>query len=138
MAAESMWDVQAAVFTKLTGTSGLTSLLAAGAASVLDHVPAGTAFPYVVLGESSAQPFATQGGESRDVSVTIHTYSQGAGMKQAKQIMAAIHGALHRADFTVSNQKLILCRATTSQTELLADGMTRHGVQTFRLVTEPA
>ena len=137
MSAESIWDAQGGVFTRLAGVAALTSLLAAGANSILDHVPAGTVFPYVVLGEASSTPVDSQRTSGNDVTVTIHTYSRGFGMKQAKQIMLAIYDALHNVAFAVPNQTLVLCQCLDAHTLLEGDGLTRHGIQRFQLITDP-
>src|SRR4051812_9973374 len=95
MSADSSRDVQSGVFTHLTAASALTALLADGAAGILDHVPAGTAFPYVVLGEMRCQPMDSQCFSGNDITVTLHVYSRGLGMQEARGIMAAIYDALH-------------------------------------------
>lgn len=138
MSADSLWDVQTGVYARLTGAAGLTALLAGGAAGVRDHVPPGTAFPYVVLGEAAARPLDTQDTSGNDIALTLHIYSRGAGMKETKNIMAAIDAALHNAAFAVPNHTLVLCRRLEAAVSLESDGLTRHGVQRFQLITEPA
>jgi len=137
MSTDSMWDVQAGVYARLSTALSLTGLLAPGAAGVLDHVPDGTRFPYVVMGEADLAPLDTQGCLGAEVVVTIHTYTRTPGMQKAKQIMAEIYALLHNADFSIPNQTLVLCRNVLSTTRLAEDGITRHGVQRFRIVTEP-
>lgn len=137
MSADSSWDVQSGVFTLLTQTSALTALLADGAGSILDHVPAGTAFPYVVLGETHCLPMDSQCFSGNEVTLTLHIYSRGAGMQETRGIMAAVYDALHNADFVVPNQVLVLCQSIESATGLEDDGLTRHGLQRFRIITEP-
>lgn len=145
MSADSLWDVQTGVFTVLTGTVGLTALLANGAGSILDYVPTGTAFPYVVLGAAQSVPMDTQGVSGNEVTLTIDTYSRAAGMDEARHIMSQIYDALHNTTFAVPNQVLVQCQCLDSATGLEADGMgryaqnavVRHGMQRFRIVTEP-
>ncbi len=145
MSADSLWDVQTGVYALLTSTAALTGQLANGAAGVLDHVPVGTAFPYVVLGGASAVPSDTQGFSGNEVTLTIDTYSHGAGMEQTRKIMSAIYDALHNAVFAVPNQVLVQCQCISSATAVEADGLkrnvqndlVRHGAQKFRIVTEP-
>jgi len=145
MSADSLWDVQTGVFTVLTGTSSLTALLANGAASVLDHVPTGTAFPYVVIAAAQSVPMDTQGVSGNEVTLTIDTYSHATGMQEARHIMSKIYDALHNAAFTVPNQVLVQCQCLSAATGLEADGMgrfeqnaaVRHGAQRFRIITEP-
>ncbi|MDE2337569.1 MAG: DUF3168 domain-containing protein [Alphaproteobacteria bacterium] len=145
MSADSLWDVQTGVYALLTTTAALTAQLAAGAGSVLDHVPEGAPFPYVVLGAASSVPSDTQGFSGSEATLTIDTYSRGAGMEETRRIMSAIYDALHAAAFSVPNQTLVQCRCVESATSVEADGLrryeqnalVRHGVQKFRVITEP-
>jgi len=146
MSADSLWDVQNGVYATLTSTSALTALLANGAGSILDYVPTGTAFPYVVLGAAQSLPLDTQGVSGNEVTLTIDTYSRATGMDELRHIMSQIYDALHNASFTVPNQVLVQCQCLGSSTGVEADGMgkfqqnavVRHGVQRFRIITEPA
>lgn len=136
MSLESSWDVQTAVYSRLTGISALTDLLAEGADSILDHVPPGTAFPYVVIGEMTTRPFDTQTHQGCDLALALHAYSQGSGMKEVKSIVSALTDALHDQVFVVPNQTLILCQKTDTSMTLEQDGVTRHGVIRLRIITE--
>ncbi len=135
MPQDSLWPVQAAIYGVLTGEPAVTAQLPEGAEGVFDHVPQGSAFPYIVLGDSGAQPLETQAGGGCDSTIDIHTYSRALGMKEAKAVMAAIAACLHAQDFAVTGQRLVFCRLM-SQT-LRQDGETRHGTQRFRIITEP-
>jgi len=133
MSADSSWDVQSAVFAVLSGNAALTSLLANGANSVCDHVPQGTAFPYIAIGETNTAEIE---GGAFSVIFSIHTYSKSSGMNETKQIMSAIYDCLHDADFAIPNQNLVLCLMQSSSAELESDGKTRHGIQQFKIITE--
>ncbi len=137
MSTDSTWDVQSALFAKLSADSNLTGLLANGTNSVLDHVLSGTLFPYVVIGETHSSPLDTSGSAGYEVVISIHTYSRGVGMNETRQIMSAIYDNLHRADFTVPNQTMVMCKLLDTETRLDVDGKTRHGVQRFQIITEP-
>lgn len=138
MSADSSWDVQTGVFTCLTGNAALTALLADGGNSVLDHVPSGTVFPYVVLGESQLRLLETQGNSGSAITLVLHSYSRSAGMKELKNIMSRIYEALHYTSFTVPNQTLVLCQCLGAESVLEEDGLTRHGIQRFQIICEPA
>lgn len=138
MPQDSAWAVQAALYTRLCAASAVTALLAAGAGSVFDHVPPGSAFPYIALGDMAAQPLETQTGGGHDITLDIHVFSRAPGMKETRAIMAALSALLHEQDFAVTGQNLILCRMAAQDTRLEADGETRHGTQRYRIITEPA
>lgn len=76
MRQDSSWPVQAALYARLCATPAVTGLLADGAGSVFDHVPAGAAFPYIVLGDTSARPHETQGGYGHDLTMDIRIFSR--------------------------------------------------------------
>jgi hypothetical protein len=134
MSADSAWAVQAAVYSRLAATAPLTSLLTGG---VRDHVPPGTPFPYLVLAEMRLRSLDTQQGGGHDITLALRSYSRGEGMKELRSIMAAVFDALHNASFTVSGQTLVLCQEIEAETRLEPDGLTRSGLQRFRIVTEP-
>lgn len=137
MSAESVWDVQTAIFSRLSSDENLTTLLADGVQGVRDHVPLNTSFPYLVIGETRCKPFDTVAEEGMENIFTIHCYSRESGMNETRQIMSAIYDSLHNADFSVPNQSLISCRLQQSETRLESDGKTRHGIQQFQIITEP-
>ena len=137
MPQDSCWAVQAAVYARLSGDSGVTALLGAGASGVFDHVPQASVFPYIALGGMEARPEETQDGRGYDITLDIHCYSRSLGMKQSRAIIAAVSAALHEADFAVTGQSLVLCRLERQETRLEQDGETRHGLMRFRIITEP-
>ena len=137
MTAYSDWDVQKAVYARLAASAGVTMLLAGGAASVYDHVPENSSFPYIMIGEIAGKPLETVTGGGRDLLLALHVYSRLSGFKETREIMGAVHAALHDADFAVAGQNLVLCLEAGSATVLEGDGVTRHGKMEFHLVTEP-
>lgn len=134
MTAYSLWPAQAAVYSLLCAHAPLQALLPPGDPQIFDHVPQGALFPYIVIGDMAARPFETQASEGHDITLTLHSYSRYRGMKEAEALMTA----LHRIDFTIEGQVLIYCAETGAEIQLEPDGETRHGIQRFRLITEPA
>ncbi len=138
MAQDSLFDTQSGLYAVLTGASSVTTLLAAGADSIVDHVPQGSDFPYVVLGDMSSRPLETQDTGGNDIVATFYVYSQGKGFKETKDIMAALDAALHNQSFSIPNQTLILCQRLDSAVGLESDGITRRAVMRYRIITEPS
>lgn len=137
MSLETFWHVQTALHDRLAGYAPLTALLAAGAQSVLDHVPHETPFPYIVMGEMAARPLSALDDAPYEIDMTIHIYSQTAGMREAKRIMSAVNAALQSGGINVAGHVMVLCRALESETRLENDGITRHARMRFRLIVEP-
>ena len=136
MTADSQEAMQAALLAALRGDSALTALLANGADGVLDHVAAGSPYPYVVIGESRAAGFDSKTEDGMEQLLTIHSWSQYQGMLEAKRIMAAVLAALDPAGLSPSGHTLVLFRFEFSEVLLDPDGITRHGVQRFRALTQ--
>ena len=143
MTADSQLAVQAAIVAALKAASAVTDQLAAGAGSVYDHVPEDAGFPFVTVGESAARPFdgkgeGGKGEDGMDQQVTIHCWSRQRGMKEAKAIMAAVVAALDRQSLALSGHSLVDIAFLFSDSLLDPDGLTRHGVQRFRVLTQEA
>ena len=145
MTADSQWPLQQAVYDALSGDAVLQGLTGQVPARVFDHVPQETwrtpdssgAFPpYVVIGLSTVREFDSKTEDGCDQTLTIHTWSRHRGFKEAKQIMSAVVDVLDRGALTVAGHALIQLRFEFSDSFLEEDGMTRHGVQRFRALTE--
>ncbi len=137
MTAAALWPVQAAIYARLAADSTLVALLPGGAGAICDFVPADMPFPYIVLGDMQAQPLETQSTTGHDITLDIQAFSRGAGMKEAKALMAAVYACLHDADFTAEGHAVISCTLLSEECRLLADAETRQGIQRFRIITEP-
>ncbi len=119
------WPLQKALFTALTE--------ALAPVPVLDDVPQGQAFPYVVIGEDTVTDWPMLGDdEAEEIAVTIHVWSRYAGRKEAKELMGTIKAALHQQTLTVDGQQLVTLRFAFETLFMDPDGLTRHGVIRFR------
>ena len=138
MTIDSQWAVQQAILTVLQTDSGLTALLAGGSASVYDHVPQSSAYPYIAIGEATARPGEADNndGDIMAQTVTIHSWSRHRGMKEVKEIMGEVVGALNRASLSVTGFNVLESRFEFSETFMDPDTITRHGVQRFRITTQ--
>lgn len=130
MSGSPSWPLQTAVYTRLSGDSELTSTLGA---SVYDHVPDSSAFPYVVIGEDTEVAADTMGTTRRDMTLTVHTWSQAKGKKQTKQIQDRLDDLLDRWTPTVSGWTATQMLTEAHESFMDPDGTTRHGVSRFRI-----
>ncbi len=135
MTSDSLWALQAAVHTALVGDATLQGLIGVPA-RVYDHVPQDSVFPYVVIGEARAKPFDTATTDGMDVDLAIHTWSRYRGTKEAKDIMNAVIAVLDDAGLTVAGHTLVSLRLVSAETTTAKDGLTRHGTQRLRAVTQ--
>ena len=131
MSGDSSWELQQAVYGALTGDSTLMAMIT----GVHDHVPQETAFPYVTMGESTTRDWRTGGVVGAEVTLVLHIWSRSRGRKQIKQIMSEIRRILEGATLTIAGHALVWLRFTSSQANQDPDGLTYHGITTFRAVT---
>ncbi len=99
-------------------------------------MPQDSAFPYVVIGEDVTGPFDSKTEDGMEHRLTLHTWSRRRGLKETKEIMAAISAALDGQALSVSGHALVLLGQEFGATFLDPDGLTRHGVQRFRALTQ--
>lgn len=125
--------LQTAVFTRLDGQ--LTD-------PVYDNAPqqadSSRGFPYVTIGEDTVNEWDTDGTLGADCTITVHTWSRYRGRKEVKDIQGQIYDALHRQESSLSfaGYNFVGCDFVSSDSFLDSDGLTRHGVQTFRVILE--
>jgi hypothetical protein len=130
--------IQVAIYQTLSSDSTLM----ASVTGVYDTAPqaldAGAAdnFPYVTIGEDTHIEWDTDTELGADVTVTIHVWSRDRGRKETKTIQGLIYGLLHRASLSISGYNLVGVDWLQSDSFLDTDGLTRHGVQTFRITVE--
>ncbi|SMH29742.1 DUF3168 domain-containing protein [Azospirillum agricola] len=106
--------------------------------AVLDDVPQGRAFPYVVIGEDVTTPGPLVDADAEEIDATLHVWSRYAGRKEAKKLMGAIKAALHDQPLPVVGHDLVLLRFAFETLFLEPDGLTRHGVLRFRALLLPS
>lgn len=135
MTADSQWPFQQAVYTALLGDATLQGFIG-NPARVYDHVPQDSTFPYVVAGESSGLPWDTKDSDGMEQTLMVHTWSRYRGSKEVKQIMSAIVDVIDQQALSVMGHTLVQLRFEFSDILLDLDGLTRHGVQRFRAMTD--
>lgn len=122
--------VQQAIFGALVAQPGMPP--------VYDDVPEDSAFPYVVIGDDTSIEFDDDCGSGADSTLTIHAWSTYKGRAEAKQILDLIYRTLHRSNLVIAGNVTITIHAEYQATLLDPDGLTRHGVIRFRLLTREA
>jgi hypothetical protein len=118
-------EIQKAVFARLNNVLSIP---------VYDNVPDNAQAPYVVIGDDTLVEFDSDGTSGFEATVTVHSWSIYRGRAEVKNIMGLIYDALHRAELNVQGYNLLGCDCEFSETFLESDGVTRHGVQRFRIL----
>lgn len=145
MSAESA--IQKAIYDQLISDSGLAALLAknvnnSSLPAIYDAVPepkdAGSdlPFPYVTIGDDTMLDWDTDTSVGKEATITIHSWSRYRGRLQVKDVQGAIYNALHLSQLAVDGYDTVLCFSEYSESILDPDGLTRHGVQRFRLIID--
>ena len=125
--------LQAAAYARLTSQLGATP--------VYDFVPQDSAFPYVVVGETTSLAWDTKTADGQEFTVTLHAFTRGAGRKGLNALVEAVRLALHEHPLAVAGHAVAVLRCEFTQT-LQEDGPegdpghTYHGVLRFRALLQ--
>ena len=121
------WETQKAIFDVLTAALEVT---------VYDSAPDNTPPPYVNIGESTELEWDTDNTLGREMTLTVHSWSAYRGMMDVKELMDVIKLNLHNQNLAVPGEIVVLMLQEFAEVSLDSDGLTRHGVQRFRLLTQ--
>lgn len=125
------WELQKAIYSTLNGSvTGIDD----ASVSVFDDVPEETSYPYVVIGEETANNISTNTVDAVEHTISVHAWSQYRGRREIKEIMESCYNLLHNADITVEGASLINIKHEFATTLSENDGITRHGIMRFRVV----
>lgn len=130
---KELWQ---AAFDALNADAGIQGLLGAPP-RLYDHVPDGTDFPYLVIGDGTTLEAGTDTGRGSFHRLTLHAWSRARGAGECRAVMDAVHGVLHEAAVAISGRTLTYLRFVGSDVLREPDGRTRHGVIRFIARTEP-
>jgi hypothetical protein len=125
------WKVQQAVYAAIAASAAVDALTT----GVFDDAPAGQAYPYVTLGESTDTPDDLLTAKGNTSTITIHVWDRTPSYSRIKQIMDAVDDALHNAALLVSGVQIVAVRREMAETMKDADGETRRGVMRYRVDT---
>jgi hypothetical protein len=102
---------------------------------VQDAAGPNQSFPYVTIGEFIGGQFDTLNEQAIDLDLTIHVWSRQPGMQECQQLMTRAKDALDRQRLSVSGFQWVDTIWEYAQTMRDPDGVTRHGILRFRVVT---
>jgi hypothetical protein len=112
-----------------------------GVTQIVDHPLTTTDdddFPFIQIGAS--QVIADDSGgadgsgdEGKTEYIDLHSWSRLRGQTQVKTIMGAIYDALHHQSLTVVGRSSAYCWLDDERVIDDRDGLTRHGIQTFKI-----
>jgi hypothetical protein len=127
-------ELQKAIFTKLSADLTVP-IYSMGA------VPDNARGLYVTIGADTHLEFDTDDELGFESTITIHAWdnnSASRGFGEVKALQSDIYLSLHRAELNVINYNFISCSYEFSDTLIDADGLTKHGIMRFRILTNGA
>jgi len=131
-------ELFAAIYAALNGDAALTTLL--GGSYVFNGVPDGTRAPYIDIGDDTATDYSGTVIDAQEHTITLHTWTEQPVAGQSAKavlmaVMARVRAVLHEASLPMSAGALCNLRQEFRQTMRDPDGISWHGVQRFRAVT---
>lgn len=125
------FDIQAAVFSALSGSSAVTDLVS----TIVDFGPreddAAAIYPYIAIGNIFLNEMDTDNTNGFDAVMRIHTWTNTGSAKLAKDTQGAIYGVLHKADLSVTGFDTINLYRVDSRVMQAASGA-HQGVCEYR------
>lgn len=91
---------------------------------------------YVVIGDDTMDEDDTDTETGAQITATIHVWAKKLGRIEVKEVQSEIDGLLHRQDLEVDDFTVVGINREFSQTFDDPDGVTRHGVQRYRMLME--
>lgn len=127
---------QELVFAALNGQ--LTGCAVFDTAPFLPEGAPATTFPYCVIGNDTVRSWDTDDTVGAEITITLHFWSRAQGFKQVKSLMDQAYGLLNRATLAKTGYVVVDCLFEFSDAMDDPDGMTKHGVQRYRITIEEA
>ena len=131
-------ELFSAIYAALNGDPQLTALIGAG--RVFNGVKDGQFPPYVDIGDDTASDDSSSLVDAQEHTITLHVWTEQpvAGLSAkglCMSVMACVRAVLHDADLVLSAGVLVNLRQEFRETMRDPDGVSWHGVQRFRAVT---
>lgn len=130
--ASALLPVQRAIFAALTADATLPGKVV----GIFDQVPDGTGFPYIVIGEATEALADTQDHDGRDITCTLHVWSQAKGFTECLSLAQDLNRILHHQILPLVGASWIYCSCELLEPMHDPDGITRHAVLQYRLFVQ--
>lgn len=128
----ALGEIQNAIYNVLTGDLTLMGKIT----GVFDYVPGGQAYPYVVIGDAKEFSVDTFSRCGREVTETIHVWSETQSFEEAISILWDINRLLDRANLSLTGLVTVRCAYESAETLRDPDGVRRHVPVTFKILVE--
>lgn len=128
--AEPGWATQKAIYAALTAGSPAPGF------GVYDAVPAGAAYPYVVISSQQAVPDDPLASRRDERWIYLSVWSTHQGQQEVLEIMAEIDTRLHQQRLALETGRMVRAYVTRKLTLAEPDGATWQGQVTVKVIAE--
>jgi hypothetical protein len=123
-------ELQAAIIRKLESITARGNITF----PIFDSVPQDQPAPYVTVGEAIVTDYSADVTTGFNMLFTVHTWTDYFGLVECKNIQAEIYGRLNRCVLNVAGYNCLGCDFESSDIMDDPNGITKHGVQQFRVL----
>ena len=122
-------DLKAGVYERLSQDENLKGVIT----GVFDEVKGHQPFPYIVLGEITANEWSSKTSAGQEVTLTIHTWSEYRGDEEVLDIHRLILESISKSPLDLgSGLGVMLSRLDSEETTKDLNDKLRHGVMILR------
>lgn len=125
------WAVQRALYETLAAHPPLM----AAVTGIFDYVPQWQKLPYVTVGEAVETDWSAKDFEGREHRISVHAWSDHAGMAEAKAILGLVDEALEHMPAMLDGHRLVSLRFLSSRVIADVKDEVRHGIADYRART---
>lgn len=136
MATMIAYELQRAVFAKLTSTPALVTRL--GGARIYDDVPKKPDYPFISFGPHTEKDWSTGSEEGSEHLFSLHVWSTAKTREEAASLMALARAAMEALSSSLETAHLVSIRHDQSDIEREDAGSRFKGTIRMRALTEPA
>jgi len=104
---------------------------------VYDRIPATAIFPYFQIGDIQTISDGADCLDSTELFVTLHIWSRAGGQEETRRLASAVRAALHEWLPELAGFRVVEHEHRDTRTLDDPDGVTSHGVMTFRALIDP-
>lgn len=126
-------ELQAAIFAHLEADQTIQALVGG---RIFDRVPADAQLPYVQFSKCNGNREHMSCVKSWTLFPDIDVWSSDVGFSEANRIMAAVAESLDGAPLVLETMRLVLIVEYKTDVFRDADGLTSHGIVTFKAIVE--
>lgn len=135
MSADAMWQLQKAVYSKLTSDTNLMTLVNN---NIFENVPEETPFPFIAISDFEAVIEEQTEKDLYLINFFIDSFTRQKGSKASLDIIKNIETALFNSSIVVTGYDVLNIRVSSSACKKMSDGNTYIGSLKMRAMIKQA